>query len=116
MSVRWNLLQHQQNFILYFGRQLNATCLQAVHPQVNLLALHGVEHLAELFDFFVSVCSLLPAFEPVQFLVIKIKVVIALVTYGVLAATYAVYRGVVMMFFGYGAVLAELLEQQETCH
>lgn len=81
-----------------------------MYPQVNLFALHGVEHLAELFNLLVGVSLLLSAFETVKFLIIEIKVFIAFVTYGVFAATYSIYRGVVMVLFGYGVVLAELLE------
>ena len=41
------LLQHQQNFVLYFLRNLNAASLQTFSPGVHLVGAHCVEHVAE---------------------------------------------------------------------
>ena len=112
------LLQHQQHLVLYCRRHLDATCLQAVYPQVHFLGLHGVEHLSELLDLLLGILLLLLALEPVEFLVVEVEtlVVISLVADSVLSATYSVNRCVVMVVLvGDWCVLAELLEQQEAC-
>ena len=81
-----------------------------MYPKVYLFGLHRVQNLSELLDFLFGICILFLAFEAVELLVVKVEVFITLVAYGVLAATYSIYRGVVMVLFGYWIVLAELLE------
>ena len=67
------LLQDKQNLILELRRNFYSSLLQALHPLVDLFALHGVEHASELLDLIVGILLRATSFVGIKFLVIEVE-------------------------------------------
>lgn len=67
----------KEKFIFQFVGQFNAAKLQTPAPSCHIHFLHGVQNVAELFDFLFRISVRRTSFEAVQFFVVVIFYLLA---------------------------------------
>ena len=91
--------EYHKHLLLDILGQFYSAELQTVHPIVNFILIHGIEHLTELLDVLITVFRRSHTLVTVKFIIIKIEfiAVASLLTVGMPSTTARVTAAMIMV-------------------